>query len=67
MRALVEAGRVAHALHVRSGHGLNEGYANLREATLVPRVFFDDSEHMGDLDPLSLATMLRHYATFIAA
>lgn len=67
MRVVVEAGGVAHALHVRAGHGLHEGYANLREATLVPRIFFDHTEHLGDLDALSLATLLRHYATYIAA
>jgi hypothetical protein len=66
-RAEIEAGTVPHALHVRTGGRLHEGYVNLREAGLVPRPFLRDADHAGDLDALSLAALLRHYATYIAA
>lgn len=66
-RTEIEAGSVPHALHVRAAGRLREGYVNLREAALVPRSLLDDREHVGDLDALSLATLLRHYATYVAA
>ncbi len=66
-RAEIAAGSVPHALHVRAAGQLREGWVNLREAALIPRAFLDDGEHVGDLDALSLATLLRHHATYIAA
>jgi hypothetical protein len=66
-RAAIEAGELMHALHLGAARDLREGYLNLREAAVIPRTFFADAEYVGDLDKLSLATLLRHYATYIAA
>jgi hypothetical protein len=66
-RSEIEGGAVSHALHVRVAGALREGYVNLREASLVPRAFFRDADHAGDLAPLSLAALLRQYASFLAA
>lgn len=66
-RAVIEAGRSAHMLHVKPRGTVREGYLNLRQASSAPRAFFDDAEPVADLDQLSLATLLRHFATYIAA
>ena len=66
-RAAIEAGDLPHMLHVKPRGTLREGYLNLREACSVPHEFFADAEHLADLDALSVATLLRHYATYIAA
>jgi hypothetical protein len=65
--AAIEAGRISHLLHVRSRGDVREGYLNLRAATAVPVDFFADATHVGDLDRPSLGTLLRRYATYVAA
>jgi hypothetical protein len=66
-RGTIEAGRMAHLLHVKPRGALREGFLNLREASSVPLAFFEDAEPVADLDQLSVATLLRHFATYIAA
>jgi len=66
-RRRIEAGEVPPLLHINAVGTLREGYVDLHQATTVPRVFLDDADHVADLDDLSLATLLHHYATYIAA